>query len=180
MKSRFDAFHLIRTSALAREVFRNRRWIQKRLNSENRRVWPVAKVARIFGVSERLLWNWIESGLLRTQRPQPFHKRGISKPAAVRFLKLLEKEGDECGFGDYGSIFGSPAGRPDIAMRKIRRAWHGSNGLTPCQFAGRAGVSRTTVMRAIHDGDLNAWNPTPRRYVLGRRPRFGKKFKKTP
>ena len=169
----------LRSSPALRRIARDAEYYRQMIDSDPREVIPVAVMARIFGVSERLLWNWIEAGLLRTQKPKPFHKRGVSKHAVLRFLNRLERDAED-SFDDYESVFVSPAGRPNNAMRKIWGTLFKTSGLTPREFATRAGVSRTTVMRAIHEGALNAWNPTPRRYILGVRPRFRKKTKKSP
>jgi len=52
--------------------------------------------------------------------------------------------------------------------REVMREFQRGEAITPRQFAGRAGVSLTTVHRLIADNVLTAWRPTPKRLIICR------------
>jgi hypothetical protein len=190
--------------------------LRKVIRYDPRKLIPVAVVAREFGVSSRLVWKWINEGLVakkkKKSRTDLGHKRedliakkptvdlgkksGLTKSALLTFLKRLKKVADfeSEDYLEYHDEFGayfssdyyddcrpdneSRAGRPDKARRKIREARQrgvDGQGMNPRQFALAVGVSRASVLRAIASGDLMAWNPTPHRTLIGRRPRASKK-----
>jgi hypothetical protein len=180
MKQNYDAYRLLRSSELARRIYCNCEVIRHCLNAEQRKIWPVTRVAGLFGVSKRLLWIWIKAGFLRTQKPPPGSpkKKGIARSEVKGFLKRLQEGAALLGNFNHLS---SGAGRPDAAMRKIRDVRIGGSrvhGLTPREFATLAGVSRSSVLRAIHVNRLDAWQPTPCRYRIGWKPRPAKKKRK--
>lgn len=174
-------------------------FLRKDIRRDQRKTIPVAVLARKFDISTRLLWKWIADGLLSAVRGkqnenQFQRKRGVPKRAALNFLKHLQEAADfasDCShwqsdFTDYlprdrfRAAIDSRAGRPDTAMTKIRdarRKGFEGQGMNPRQFGEAVGVSRSAVWRAIKAGELAAWNPTPHRVLIGRRPRTSKKVR---
>jgi hypothetical protein len=164
--------NLYRRSRTARRVARNANFLHETIKGDPRKILPATKLARIFFISVRLLSKWIEQGLLKRQKPRPSFRRGVAKQEAIRFLNRLEKTRRDFGdddFDDYPSV----AGRPEAAMDKIgtaRQSGNHGDGMIPREFAAQIGVSRASVMRAINHRVLPAWNPTPCRFIIGRRP----------
>jgi DNA-binding transcriptional regulator YiaG len=172
--------NLYKRSRAARCIARDANFLHEKIKGDPRKILPATNLARIFSISVRLLSKWIERGLLKRQKPMPSRRRGVAKQEAIRFLNQLKARRDfgEDNFDDYPSV----AGRPEAAMDKIRTARRSrkyGNGMTPREFAAQIGVSRASVMRAINDRVLPAWNPTPCRFVIGTRPPNLKKFAKS-
>jgi hypothetical protein len=170
---------LYEQSLAARRVARNADVLYELVKRDPRKILPATKLARSFSVSVRLLNKWTERGFLKREKRNESYRKGIAKNEAVRFLNRLKKV--ERDLVNYDFDLSPPAaGRPQSAMRKIRAARRTvgfGHGTVPREFAGRVGVSRASVMRAIKDGILQAWNPTPHRFVIGTRPRNRKNFR---
>ncbi len=141
-------------------------WLEK----DQRRVIPVAFVARKLGVSVRLVWRWIELGLLK--RKKTFLKgesRGIERKKLKTFLERLEY------IASSALPWESNAGRPASAMNALREANHllregQGRGLKPGEYAELIGVSRTSVHRAMKTGFIEHHRPTPHGPRIGRKP----------
>ncbi len=165
-------------SRAARRIARDANFLHRMLKGEPRKILHATKLARIFSISVRLLSKWIEQGLLKRQKPIPSHRRGVARQEAIRFLNRLRETRRD--FGDDELEYYPPvSGRPEAAMRKIRSARRSGDGMIPREFALQIGVSRASVMRAIKDRILPAWNPTPCRFIIGTRPPNSKKFAKS-
>ena len=173
--------NLYTRSRAARCIARDANFLHGTIQGGPRKILPATKLARIFSISVRLLRKWIEQGLLKRQKPRPSFRRGIAKQEAIRFLNRLKKtrrDFEDGDFDDYPSV----AGRPKAAMDKIqtaRRPGNYGDGMIPREFAVQIGVSRASVMRAIKNRVLPAWNPTPCRFVIGRCPPRSKKSAKS-
>lgn len=154
-----SVWDLYRRSDAARAILDRRSAIEARLRVEKRKVWPVARVARLFDISARLLWMWISKGCIRPYRqPTKNHRPGISAKAIRALLNQLE-----------GAASHSPQytnSRRRMAEEKCRataNSMERGEELTPKRFAARARVSQTTVHRLIGSGLLYARRPTPHR-----------------
>jgi AraC-like DNA-binding protein len=179
----FQIYHLSCTSHAARRILQDRARIESQLAATTRKVWPVARVARFFEVSERLVWNWIASGVLRRYRPPSrSHRKGVTSTAIQAFLRDLEQ------YASFGIELTRERRRPawerGIAeARKLRE----DEELTPAQFAARAGISVATVHRLLADKVLHSERPTAHRIKICHRWRekyrkkrlTGKKSKKS-
>jgi transcriptional regulator with XRE-family HTH domain len=119
-------------------------------------------VACVFGVSERLVWNWIASGVLSKYRPpSKNHRKGIAASAIQAFLRDLE----QCAsFGvELTRERKQPAWeRGKEEAEKLRE----DEELTPAQFAARSGVSVATVYRLVADNVLHSERPTDHRIKI--------------
>jgi hypothetical protein len=136
--------------------------IESQLAPKTRKVWPVARVACLFGVSERLVWNWIASGVLPRYRPRSKnHRKGIAASAIQAFLRDLEQ------YASFGV---------ELTRERKRPAWEKGKAeagklredeeLTPAQFAARASVSVATVHRLVADNVLHSERPTDHRIKI--------------
>ena len=165
---------LFRRSWVLHRVRDRRAEIQARLRSVKRKVWPVARVARLLGVSVRLLWQWIADGAIAAyERPSEHHCKGITARAIHRFLGCLDEAG-MCVFPRRQSP--SPAmEKCRLALRKLAQ----DELLTPGKFATRAGVSVATVWRATASGSLPAVWETRRLRRICRNPNFFQKNRLT-
>lgn len=130
---------------------------------------PVAVLARLMGVSNRVVWNWIDAGLLQKVAPEidgqgcRTNRRGVSKAAASTFLTKIAKAAG-CGFTLH-----SKAGRPRMARKAVLALTStGNEGLRPAEFARRCGVSTSSVYRAIDEGVISAHRVTPMRWRIGK------------
>ena len=105
---------LFRRSWVLHGVCDRRAEIQERLRSAKRKVWPVAHVARLLGVSVRLLWQWVATGVIATyERPSEHHRKGITAGEIHRFLGCIKE----------ANMRVSPRRQyPSPAMEKCRRA----------------------------------------------------------
>lgn len=167
--------HLLSGSRAAHAVRERQSEIEAGLREAKCKVWPVARVARLFGVSVRLLWQWIETGMIATyRRPTPHHRKGITAAAIREFLGCLERQGlcvrprRQCR-------------RP--AWEKCQQAFRAlaeDELLTPREFAAHAGVSVATVWRATRTGNLPALWQTRRLRRICRKPHIHKKKSLTP
>lgn len=151
--------------------------LRKDIKLDRREVIPVAALARKFAVSPRLLWNWIQDGLLsKAPRNIPLGKKpGVTKSAVRSFLKRLARAKTFCY--EDGSVW-SRGGRPDTAQKKIRQALRSGidgQGMNPREFAEAASVSRSAVWRAMKSGKLPSFKPSPHRTLVGKRPNEIKK-----
>jgi hypothetical protein len=157
-----NVWDLFERSPLAHAILDRRDWIKQQLRRKERKVWPTARVAWLFGVSERLLWKWIGRDIVPTyRRPTERHRKGITARAIKEFLRQLE----EC------ASFG-------IELRRERKwsAWERGKEeagklredeeLTPAQFAARAGISVATVYRLVADGVVHNERPTEHRIKI--------------
>ena len=151
---------LVAGSAAARRINERPAEIEAQLRARPRRVWPTATVARMLGISRALLRKWVGQGLLVPfERPSEQHRPGFTERGVREFLANLAEAGD-------GRIWVRPRGRPQPAEARCREAGcHLADGeeYSPAEFAARAGVSVTTVMRMLACGELEAWYPTPHR-----------------
>ena len=166
----FDALHGS-PAALAMVARMDR--IEDELDEDPRHLWPVARVAALFGISKRLLWQWIDKKLIQQAAPprkwvrsaggQPLKglKKGIPRTAIVVFLKRLHEE--------LRSVIGR-RGRPRPAIAKCRACLKSLGPLdrpTPQEFARRAGVSVATVHRLIRQKRIAFHRTSPRRFRIG-------------
>ena len=74
--------NLLRYSPAAHQVAERGDEILGQLNPREGKVWPVARAARLLGISPRLLWQWIGEGLLPADRTASIHHR--SRIAGIR------------------------------------------------------------------------------------------------
>ena len=140
-------------------------WLEK----DQRKVIPVAFVASKLGVSVRLVWRWIELGLLK--RKKTFlqgESRGIERKKLKTFLERLEY------VARHSRPWESNAGRPASAMNALMEANHSlregeGRGLKPGEYAKLVGVSRTSVHRAMKAGLIEHHRLTPHRPRIGRK-----------
>lgn len=152
-------WHLIRRSPAARALSERQTEIALRLRSEKIKVWSVARVARLFEISERLLWKWIADGCIRRYRRSAKNRRkGISAIAIVDFLAKLS----DCASYSFG-FKSSRTRRAEAKCREMANQLRPEVQLNPQQFAARAGVSTTTVHRLLRTGLLYAQRPSPHR-----------------
>lgn len=155
-------WHLYRTSDAARAILDRQTGIKVRLRTAQRKIWPVAQVARLFEISERLLWKWISDGCIsRYRRPTKHHRSGITANAIRAFLRELD-DGASYGIG-YQNTRRRPA---EEKGRAIARGLSVGAALTPKEFATRAGISPTTVRRLAGSGVVYAQRPTPCRIKI--------------
>lgn len=153
---------LLLRSPTALALATRRSKIQPRLRAEAKKVWPVAQVARLFEISERLLWDWITEGFLsRNRRPIRNYQKGITTDAIRKFLKHLE-ESSYLGENLRRSRKRAAADR----CKNMARQLQPEEQLTPRQFAMRARVSLSTVRRLVAGGILCGHRPTPSRIKL--------------
>lgn len=151
--------HLLDRSPKTLALARSSLELQRAVRRQNLKVWPVARVARLFDISERLLWKWIAAGALTMYRPPTRHyKKGLTARSLLAFLKQLQ---------DHGALVSDVTNRRRrCAQTKCREVASGlgvDEQLTPRQFADRAGVSVTTVHRSLTVGLLDTRRPTPHR-----------------
>ena len=142
---------LLRSSSAAHDIGCRRFEIEAQLRTDKRKVWPVARVARLFRVSVRLLWQWIGEGFIAIyRRPTEYHRKGITAQAIQEFLSCLDRAG-------VGVCRERRCRRP--ALEKCQQALlelAKDELLTPREFAARAHVSVATVWRATRSGKLPA------------------------
>ena len=155
----YRILRLLAGSPGARSIAGDRTRIESALRAKPRRVWPLATVARLFGISPSLLRKWTGQGFLSMfRRPTEHHRPGLTERAVRKFLAELAAEAES---GTEYFLH-----RPRRAEEKCRKAnanWKPGEALAPAEFAARAGVSVTTVRRLLAAGDLDAWHPTPHR-----------------
>ena len=161
---------LLSYSPAAHKVRGRKVEIEEKLDREQRKVWPVARAARLLGISPRLLWQWIGDGLLPTyRRPTEHHRKGITALALRAFLTQLSQAWS-CN---------APQRRcPHPAQEKCRQALQAlaeKELLSPRQFAARAGVSVATVWRATAARQLPALWKNRRLRQICRNPHFHRK-----
>jgi hypothetical protein len=146
--------------------------LRAELRHDSRMLIPVAELARKFDISTRLLWKWIQDGLLKKRATTAFYqKHGVTKTEVIKFLKRLEEAKSLCF---HPGVVRSRAGRHPKVIQKMSRVCGEGKGMNPREFARLAGVSRSSVLRAIKMGDVPAWNPTPHRWIIGTRSRTKK------
>lgn len=152
-------YRLLRASPAVWRIIEQRAFIEAQLHQVRRKVWPFAKVARLFGISPSLLRKWIGQGLLAPfGRPTEYHHPGLTVPAIQSFLDEVTEQ----------AKWGIPAvperKRPaEERCRKAARELRPGEALTVPDFAARAGVAAATVHRLLAAGSLCAWYATPRR-----------------
>jgi len=144
--------------------------ISELFRSQTSRRIPVAAVAREYlGVSVRQIWRWRKLGLFGAVRQGK--ARGLERKAVLEFLQVLAEADQQ--HRDVGFRVRLP-GRPRTAQKKIRHAVGAGllkQRLDPAGFAAAAGVSRSSVWRAINRGQLEYYRPSPHRVILGKKPK---------
>lgn len=152
-------YGLLSGSPAVWRIIENRASIEMQVGAVRRKVWPFAKVARIFGISPSLLRKWIGQGLLAPfRRPTAYHRPGLTVPAIQRFLDEVT------GQAEWGGPAGLDRKRPaEERCRQAARELRPGEALSVADFAARAGVAATTVHRLLAVGILCAWHPTPHR-----------------
>lgn len=151
--------HLLAGSQAAKGTIANRHEVERNLKATPRRVWPLAKVARWFGISPSLLRKWAKQGLLPLfKRPSEHHRPGVTGHAIRTFLAELVSA-TESGMEVYCHRARPAEKRCHEAMRSLKPG----EALAPAEFAARARVAVTTVRRLLAMGELRAWYPTPHR-----------------
>ena len=140
-----DRFHLLQKSPAAQQIAGRRPEIEMELRARPRKIWSVAKVARMFKISPRLLWQWIEAGYLNKHQPAPkrrkdvrcerlnAHRKGLSQHSLVKFLKELEHTAR--------TMVPHPRPRLSPATHRCRELFRGldhKDRPTPLEFAARA------------------------------------------
>ena len=126
-----------------RRILLRRSQIESALLSRPMKILPVRYVARLFHVSERLLWKWIKQRVLSTRRRSSEHpehfKKGISLWVVQDFLRRLNRCGELQDLIDESSD--SPR----------QRTWtRSAPAKTKCQEGEKL---------------LHGWTPTPRQYA---------------
>jgi len=156
---RWKLLQFLARSAAAKGIPGKHCEIEGTLDGNRRRVWPLATVARLFGISPSLLRKWAKLGLVSLfKRPSGHYRPGLTERAVRRFLKELAEAAESGIQLRYR--------RPCPAWKRCREAVRGlkpGEALAPAEFAARAGVSVTTVRRLLAMHELNAWHPTPHR-----------------
>jgi hypothetical protein len=133
--------------------------LQQAVRQQNRKVWPLAHVAGLFEISERLLWKWVAAGILtRYRRPTTHHKKGLTAKSLLTFLKQLQEYG-----AFIEEVRNDRRRSAEAKSREVARQLGVDEQLTPRQFADRAKVSLTTVHRCVFIGSLDTQRPTPHR-----------------
>ncbi len=154
--------------------------IIKYFDSKKCRIVPVAGVARCLGVSVRLLWQWIEAGLLKTYKPPASHiepgkrpltpKKGVDRPALLRFLNRLKQLQEAALLANSPPPVGRPASATAKLIKELQPKGILKNGMTPAEAALLVGVSSGTVRRAIRSGAIIGYKASSYRYRIGRKP----------
>jgi len=158
---------LLLYSPAAHKVRGRQMEIREELGRDRRKVWPVARAARLFGVSPRLLWQWIGNGLLPAyRRPTEQHRKGITSQALRAFLDQLSRA---WSYSEPQRRCPRPAGKKCL---QALQALAEEELLTPSEFATRAGVSVSTVRRATVSRQLPALWQTLRLRRICRNPHF--------
>ena len=174
---RLAIYQLLRKSPAARALAERREEINVALDARPRKIWPVAAVARFFGISPRLLWNWIGQNLITEARPPAKWGRaaggkpvaGMMKglsPGSIRsFLEILVKQ-HRCSL-PQPAVRKSPAAQRCLEHLKTLRT---EQCPTPLEFAAGAGVSAATVRRLIRQRRLPSWRISKGRVRIGKKP----------
>ena len=164
-------WRLFDRSEKAQQILARCPQIEDELRARPTKILPVLRVARLFNISERLLWKWIEQQVLSTyrrpsKRPENY-KKGIKTKSIRDFLCNLAACGemrdqrDECGWSDRRRVKTRTA--PAVAKcregMKTLKSWEP----TPRQYADAVGVSVSTVYRMLNDQRLNSYRPTKKR-----------------
>lgn len=166
-----DAFR--RSSALQR-LAEERESLVEWLQTQPRKIIPVAEVARVLEVSVRQLWKWIEQGWISTyKRPSEHYQKGISKPGFTRFLRRLER------YLELADSMYSPIkrGRPPTARKLLQDAYLTGqlhDGMTAEQCANALGISTDSVLRTLKRGHVRSYKVSQHRYRLGDRKKAGR------
>ena len=156
---RWKLLQLLARSAAAKEIIGKRPQIENALRATRRRVWPLATVARLFGISASLLRKWAKEGLVSLfRRPSAHHRPGLTEKAVRRFLKELAEEAES-----GTEVFPHRPRHAEERCRKATQELKPGEVLAPAEFAARARVAVTTVRRLLAIGELDAWYPTPHR-----------------
>jgi transposase-like protein len=158
-KRRLAIFRLFLRSEAVRTIMARHAWIERQMREKPRKVWPFAKIARLFGISPSLLRKWVAQGLItRFRPPSAHHREGLTERAVREFLREVAERADS------GIEFTLRRPRPAVEKcRKVLRELQRGEALTPREFAARAGVAPTTVHRLLAEHFLVAWYPTPYR-----------------
>ena len=177
---RMKTLRLLASSTAAKNILDKRPQIESALRTKTKRVWPLATVARLFGISPSLLRKWATQGLVSLFKPPTErHRPGLTEQAIRKFLAGLSAEA-----ASGIELF---LHRPRPAEEKCRETVRGlkpGEALAPAEFAVRAKVAVTTVRRLLVMGELDAWYPTKYRPKIcdwdekNRRNRLTKKLAK--
>lgn len=161
LKRRGHCLDLLQSSHAAAAALARRGEIEVELKAANRRVWPVARVARLFEVSVALLRKWMASGcLMKRKALLPGEARGICVEALRDFLKNLAYAGKLGAHPPEGRE--SP--KTDRCIRKV--CFYTRKGVTPKALAARAAVSVSLVRLLIRAGKLKIHRPKPGRILI--------------
>ena len=138
------------------------------------KVLPARYVARLFQVSERLLWKWIEQKVLSTRHRPAKHPEHHKKGITLRVVQEFLRRSGQCGEmqNRIDKLRDRPRRRTETRQaparvrcqegEKLLRSWTP----TPRQYAEAVGVSVSTVYRMLHDGRLHSFRPTKKRIAL--------------
>jgi hypothetical protein len=152
---------LVERSPAVRRISENAEALRLHLRLRKRKIWPLATVAKLFGVSPSLLRKWIDCGVLsRSRLPKPY-RPGITEQSIRRLLRQL------AGDSDWISELDTKRQRP--AERKCGetcRQLGRRELLTSNEFAELAGVSMTTVHRMVESKIIRSHRPTPGRIMI--------------
>lgn len=155
---------LLEVSPAAHRIARGSSSIYACLNANHRRIWPFARAARLLGISETLLRQWIGAGLvLRARLPSPY-RPGVTERSLRNFLTALAKEWEE-GWHEVCKNRRCPA---EERCRATARALPLKEALTTRHFAAKAGVSVSTVRRLAALRVIREVRPTLRRIRICR------------
>lgn len=174
---RQEDWRLFDRSEAARRVLGRKGWIEAELRARPMKVLPVRRVARLFSLSERLLWVWIGRKVLPARRrPSKCHtplKSGVTERAVREFLRRLARCGE---MSDFVEKHRWPSDRPRTKARqrpankkcqegeKMLRGWNP----IPREYAEAVGVSVSTVYRLLNDGRLSCYRPSNHRIKICR------------
>lgn len=156
---RMKMLRLFSRSEAMRGIIERRPEIENALCGKKRRVWPLATVARLFGISPSLLRKWAKQGMVSLfKRPSDRHRPGLTAKAVRKFLgELAAAAESRMEFFPH---------RPRPAEQRCHDVVGGlkpGEVLAPAEFAARAKVAVTTVRRLLAMRELHAWYPTPHR-----------------
>ncbi len=161
---------LLPKSAALRNLGERADEIRHDLRCRRRKIWPLAQVARLFGVSETLLRRWIKGGLLKKYRPPKRHRKGITQREIRRFLKEVTEKAQF--LGEW--IVQERARPAEQRCRDFASSVSELESFTPREFARRAKVAATTVRRLARDSVLPTFHVTSHRIRIGKRPNLSK------
>jgi len=148
---------LLERSAAARRTLARSHLIIAELRFE-KKVWPLARVAKLFTISPSLLRKWTECGILsRSRLPKPY-RPGVTERSIRNFLRHLTDE------AEFLSELIDERRRPaEERCREAAKQLGLHELLTPVEFAVRARVSVATVRRMEELRIIRGYRPTAHR-----------------